>query len=78
MNVMESKQQFLCTIIILIYEELTKVKIREFNKKMKEESPDKILSEYMTCKIYLTEKQLEKVCEKSSHHGACNTKEVKK
>ena len=54
------------------------MKIRDFNKKMKEESPDKILSEYMTCKIYLTEKQLEKVCEKSSHHGACNTKEVKK
>ena len=34
---------------------------------------DEIIEMYMTCKIYLTEKQLEKICEKGSHHGGCNT-----
>lgn len=54
------------------------MKTREFNKILKEKSADQILSEFMEWKIFLTDKQLEKVCEKSSHHGGCNSKEVKK
>ena len=47
------------------------MKKREFNKILEKYTSDQILEMYMTCKIYLTDKQLEKVCENSSHHGGC-------
>lgn len=37
-------------------------------------SYDKIIEMYMSCKIYLTDKQLEKICAKGSHHGGCNVR----
>lgn len=54
------------------------MRTRDFNKLLKRKTSDEILTDYMICKIYLTDKQLEKVCNNSSHHGGCNTKEVKK
>ena len=47
------------------------MKKKELNKLIKKYSSDEILNMYMECKIYLTEKQLEKICETSSHHGGC-------
>ena len=38
---------------------------------------DKIIEMYMSCKIYLTQNQLEKICSKGSHHGGCNLGGVK-
>ena len=35
---------------------------------------DEIISLYMSMKIYLSDKQLEYVCSKGSHHGSCNVK----
>ncbi len=35
-------------------------------------SYDKIIEMYMKSEIYLTDKQLEKICAKGSHHGGCN------
>lgn len=32
---------------------------------------DKIIEMYMKSEIYLTQKQLEKICAKGSHHGGC-------
>ena len=43
----------------------------EFKKILGEYTSNQILEMYMTNKIYLTEKQLDKVCENSSHHGGC-------
>lgn len=34
-------------------------------------SYDKIIEMYMKSEIYLTDKQLEKICAKGSHHGGC-------
>ena len=47
------------------------MKKREFKKLLEEYTSNEIIEMYMTCKIYLTEKQLDKVCENSSHHGGC-------
>lgn len=47
------------------------MKAKEFKKLIKEKQPNQIISDYMTCKIYLTEKQLNKVCELGNHHGGC-------
>lgn len=46
-------------------------KLRGLSRKY---SYDKIIEMYMTCKIYLTDKQLEKICAACSHHGGCNTR----
>lgn len=37
-------------------------------------SYDKIIEMYMKSEIYLTQKQLEKICSKGSHHGGCNVR----
>ena len=47
------------------------MKAKDFKKALKEMKPDDIKSLYMTCKIYLTDKQLSKVCELGNHHGGC-------
>lgn len=47
------------------------MKARELNKLLKEKSPVKIIEDYMSCKIFLTELQLEKVCNLGEHHGGC-------
>ena len=50
------------------------MKTKEFKKMIKEMKPDDIKSLYMTCKIYLTEKQLDQVCKMGEHHGGCGFK----
>lgn len=57
------------------------MKTWKFNKLLKYEDPKKILSDYMSCKIWLTDKQLEKVCNKNDGHGGVawgTRKKVKK
>lgn len=44
------------------------MKTRDFNKLLKNKDPKKIISDYMCCKIWLTDKQLEKVCAKNDGH----------
>ena len=53
------------------------MKTKEFKKLLKEKQPSEIISDYMTCKIYLTERQLAKVCELGNHHGGCAFKSIK-
>lgn len=36
------------------------MKVREFNRLLKEKSPGELISQHMSCKIFLTEKQLQK------------------
>ena len=50
------------------------MRARELNKLLKIKTPEKIISLYMTCEIYLTDKQLEKVCSLSKGHGGCSFK----
>ena len=51
------------------------MKAKEFNKLIKSNDPSEIISDYMTCKIYLTERQLQKVIDKKQGaaigHGGC-------
>lgn len=49
------------------------MKSRDFNKIIKEKTPSEILEDYMLGKIYLTDKQLEKITNSGEHHGGCNT-----
>ncbi|MCQ2978234.1 MAG: hypothetical protein MJ245_00355 [Clostridia bacterium] len=35
---------------------------------------DKLLSDYMSGKVYFTNAQLDYLCERSSHHGGANFK----
>ena len=50
------------------------MRARELNKLLETKSPEEILSLHMTCVIYLTDKQLEKVCSLGKGHGGCNFK----
>ena len=50
---------------------MKKASIKVLRKKY---SWDEIISLYMSMKIYLTDKQLDLVCSKGSHHGGCNVK----
>lgn len=44
-----------------------------FKKILNKEDPKDILAKYMTCQIYLTDKQLDKVIEKKKdEHGGCS------
>lgn len=45
------------------------MKIKDFNKLLKEKGAGYILSKYMSCQLFLTNKQLEKVCELNHHRG---------
>lgn len=54
------------------------MKSKDFNKLIKEKEPNKIIADYMTCKIYLTDKQLQKVCLLGNHHGGCSFGKIKK
>lgn len=69
------------------------MKNKDFNKLLKEKKPkngnlinqydsqikaDEIISDYMICKIFLTDKQLDKVCSLGSHHGGCGFGKVVK
>lgn len=49
------------------------MKARDFKKLCSEKSPGEIIEDYMLGKIYLTDKQLEKVTKNGEHHGGCNT-----
>lgn len=54
------------------------MKNKDFNKLLKEKKPNEIISDYMICKIFLTDKQLEKVCSLGNHHGGCGFGKVVK
>lgn len=45
------------------------MKIKDFNTMLKEKGAGYILSKYMSCQLFLTDKQLEKVCELNHHRG---------
>lgn len=52
------------------------MKAREFKKLCNEKSPGEIIEDYMLGKIYLTDKQLEKVTNNGEHRGGCNTAKI--
>ena len=47
------------------------MKNRDFKRLLNKQEPEQILERYMLSKIYLTEKQLEKVCSIGNHHAGC-------
>lgn len=51
------------------------MKTKEFKKLLSANDPNKILSDYMICKIFLTERQLQQVINKKDDaakgHGGC-------
>lgn len=59
------------------------MKAKEFNKLLKEKTPNQILSKYMLSEIYLTNSQLDKLIKlkretSEEGHGGVNTKKVSK
>lgn len=54
------------------------MKTKDFNKLLKRDNPKKILTNHMMGEIYLTDKQLDKVCKLNDGRGGCILKDRKK
>lgn len=55
---------------------LTKMKIKEFKKLVKQETPEKIITMYYMDQIYLTDKQLEQIIKLKNEEGKIGKKNI--